>query len=284
MTRVAVATCEALPESDVDFPAVQAALAARGVAAEPVVWSDPAADWAGYDLVVIRSTWDYIQRREEFLAWAGRLPRLANPAPVLRWNTDKRYLRRLADAGVPVVPTLWDPHDLPAGEGWEHYVIKPAVSAGAVDTARWGPGEEAAALAHLRSLTADGRTVMMQPYLSAIDTAGETALVFIGGEFSHAARKAPILTSSGPQTIDGPSDSAGRITPAQPTTAELAVAELALGVAGRDLLYARVDVVPGPDGEPVLLELELTEPALFLRHAQGAADRLAGAIARHARQ
>jgi glutathione synthase/RimK-type ligase-like ATP-grasp enzyme len=284
MTRVAIATCEGLPEGDVDLPALTSALAALDVAAEAVVWSDPAADWAAYDLVVVRSTWDYTTRLEEFLDWAGRVPRLANPAPVLRWNTDKRYLAELGDAGVPVVPTLWDPGDLPAGEGWEHFVIKPAVSAGAKDTARWGPGQEAAAAEHLRALAAQGRTVMVQPYLSAIDTAGETALIFIGGAFSHAARKAPILTVTGHQEVIGYSDSRERITPARPTTAELAVAELALGVAGRDLLYARVDVIPGPDGEPVLLELELTEPALFLRHSEGAADRLAAAIARQARQ
>lgn len=283
MTRIAIATCDELPGGDVDSPAVQAALAALGVSAEPVSWSAPGVDWAGYDLVVVRNTWDYTRRLTEFLAWAESVPRLLNPVPVLRWNTDKRYLAELADAGVPVVPTLWDPADLPAGAGWEQFVIKPAVSAGAHDTARWGPGQEAAAAEHLRSLSAAGRTVMVQPYLGAIDTAGETALVFIDGRFSHAARKAPILTASGHQEIVGPSDSRGRITPAEPTTAELAVAELALGVAGRDLLYARVDVIPGPDGEPVLLELELTEPALFLGHADGAAERLAAAIAERAR-
>jgi glutathione synthase/RimK-type ligase-like ATP-grasp enzyme len=284
MSRVAVATYEGLPGSDVDFPPLRAALAELGVTAEPAVWSDPAIDWAGYDLTVVRNTWDYTLRLDEFLAWADSVPRLANPAHVLRWNTDKRYLSELADAGVPVIPTLWDPADLPAGEGWEEYVIKPAVSAGAKDTARWGPGEEDAAAEHLRALTAAGRTVMVQPYLAAIETAGETALIFIDGEFSHAARKAPILTRTGLPEIKGPSDSEGRITPAEPTTAELAVAELALGVADRDLLYARVDVIPGADGEPVVLELELTEPALFLGHSQDAAGRLAAAIIRRIRR
>src|SRR5262249_36973490 len=120
---IAIATYSGLPESDDDFPALKNALAASGVAAEPGVWGGAGMDWAGYDLVVVRSTWDYTHRLEEFLSWADEVPNLANPVPVLRWNTDKRYLKELADAGVPVVPTLWNPTDLPAGDGWEHFVV-----------------------------------------------------------------------------------------------------------------------------------------------------------------
>ena len=35
------------------------ALAARGVDASPAVWDDDGVDWAHFDLVVVRSTWDY---------------------------------------------------------------------------------------------------------------------------------------------------------------------------------------------------------------------------------
>jgi glutathione synthase/RimK-type ligase-like ATP-grasp enzyme len=281
---IAVGTFSGLPESDEDFPALRSALAARGIAADAVAWDTPDVDWAAYDLVVVRTTWDYHARLDEFLAWADKVPNLLNPAPVIRWNTDKRYLKELADAGVPVVPTLWNAPDLPAGDGWERFVIKPAVSAGARDTALWGPGEEEAARAHLRSLSESSRTVMVQPYLPAVATVGETALIFIGGEFSHAVRKGPILQAgAGVQGLArAHSDGRGKITDATATAAELAVAELALASAPRhnELLYARVDLIPGLDGDPVLIELELTEPALFLSRAEGAADRLAAAIAK----
>ncbi|MDL4770977.1 MULTISPECIES: ATP-grasp domain-containing protein [Thermomonosporaceae] len=276
---IALATCSWLPEGSDDAQALIKALDRAGLAADPVVWDGPA-DWSSHDLVIIRSTWDYTTRRDEFLAWARGLPRLLNPVDVLSWNTDKRYLRELADAGVPVVPTLWDPSGVPAE--WPEYVVKPAVSIGCRDTARWGPGEEAAARAHLRSLREGGRTAMVQPYLSAIDTEGETALVFLDGAFSHAGRKAPILTAGagveGPVVPGGPR---GQVTAAEATAEQLAVAEWALAAVpgGPDLLYARVDLVPGPDGSPVVIELELAEPNLYLQFGPGAADRLAGAVA-----
>ncbi|GAA3233782.1 hypothetical protein [Actinocorallia longicatena] len=271
--KIAIATFQGLPDGDEDAPALIAELAARGVEARTVPWDDADADWDGFDLVVARNTWDYTERLAEFLAWAGKLPRLANRAEVLAWNTDKRYLRELAEAGVPVVPTLWDPAELPE---WPDYVIKPAVSAGARDTARWSAAEAVPARAHLDRLLAEGRTVMVQPYLDAIDTAGESALVFIDGEFSHAARKEPILRpGAGVSELNG-----GTISPREPSQAELAIARRVLQAAPDGLLYARVDLIPGPDGAPVLLELELSEPYLFLHQAPGAAGRLADAIVR----
>jgi glutathione synthase/RimK-type ligase-like ATP-grasp enzyme len=275
---IAFATCSLLPDGSDDVQDLIAALAHLGVGAEPVSW-DAEVDWSRYDLVVIRSTWDYTDRRDEFVAWAESLPRVLNPAGIIRWNTDKRYLRDLAVAGVPVVPTLWDPDDIPSE--WPEYVIKPAVSIGSGDTARWGPGEEDAARAHLRSLRDAGRTAMVQPYLSAVDTAGETALVFCDGEYSHAGRKARILTAGA--GIQGPvrdDVTRGRVTAATATEAELDLANRALAAVpgGEDLLYARVDMIPGPDGAPLIIELELTEPNLYLHHAPGSAERFAVSI------
>lgn len=276
---IAFATCSLLPDGSDDVQDLIGALARLDIGSEPVVW-DAGVDWSRYDLVVIRSTWDYTSRREEFVAWAQSLPRVLNPAGIVRWNTDKRYLRDLADAGLPVVPTLWDPGDIPSG--WPEYVIKPAVSIGSGDTARWGPGEEDRARAHLRSLRDAGRTAMVQPYLPAVDTAGETALVFCDGEYSHAGRKAQILTAGA--GIQGPvrDDTArGQVTAATATDAEMDVAVRALAAVpgGEDLLYARADLVPGPDGTPLVIELELTEPSLYLHHGPGSAERFAKAIA-----
>ncbi|WP_200212744.1 ATP-grasp domain-containing protein [Micromonospora coerulea] len=285
--RVALVTCTDLPHLDPDDRLVLAPLAARGIAAEAVSWDDPAADWSAYDLVVLRSPWDYALRRDEFVAWARTVPTLVNPADVVRWNTDKRYLAELSGAGVPTVPTAW----VAPGQSWApadsgEYVIKPAVSAGSQDTGRYDladPEHRELAVRHVRRLSDGGRVTMVQPYLEAVDVVGETALLFLAGAdglaFSHAIRKGPMLT--GPDLgVDGlykPEE----ITPRTATPEQLAVADRTLAVVpgGRDrLLYARVDLIPGPDGSPVLVELELTEPSLFIGHADGAPDRLADAI------
>lgn len=281
--RVALVTCADLPDLDSDDQLLIAPLAERGIAAEPVVWSDPQADLSAYDLAVIRNTWDYFSRRDEFVAWAAAVPRLANPATVVEWNTDKRYLAELAAHGVPAVPTAWiapgGAFEPPAGE----YVIKPAISGGSKDTGRYGPNDADLARAHVADLQAAQRLVMVQPYLPAVETYGETALLFFASpltgrlEFSHAIRKGPILT--GPYTgLDGlyaPEE----VTRRTPTDAEHAVARAALDNAPEGLLYARVDVIAGLDGSPVLVELELTEPSVFVAYAPGAADRFADAIA-----
>ncbi|MEH1099778.1 ATP-grasp domain-containing protein [Micromonospora sp. CPCC 205561] len=287
--RVALVTCAWLPDLDPDDRLVLAPLARRGVTAEAVGWADPTADWSAYDLVVLRSPWDYALRHDEFVAWASTVPALANPADVVRWNTDKRYLGELSRAGVPTVPTDW----VAPGQSWRRpaergeYVIKPAVSAGSQDTGRYDladPEHRELAAAHVRRLSDAGRLTMVQPYLDAIDTAGETALLFLAGPqgptFSHAIRKSPMLTGPdlGVEGLFRPEEVAARTaTPEQLEVARRALAAVP-GGPGR-LLYARVDLVPGPDGAPVLVELELTEPSLFLGYADGAADRLADAIA-----
>jgi len=274
--QVALATAAQLPDLDEDGAALLEALDAEGVQAAPVLW-DSGADWAAYDLVVVRSTWDYDRRREQFLAWAASVPRLANPADVLAWNTDKTYLQALASAGVPVVETTWlvpgDVFTPPAGP----YVVKPTVSAGARDTAAYDGGADATA--HVQRLLAAGRPVMVQPYLPQVDVLGETSVLCFEGEVSHAASKSALLQVGAGVRND--IDSRAFVTPAEPTRAQVDLAKAALAVVGQPLLYARVDLVPGPDG-PLLLELELTEPSLFLRHAQGATARFAAAVRRRA--
>ncbi|MFC8617594.1 RimK family alpha-L-glutamate ligase [Micromonospora purpureochromogenes] len=289
--RVALVTCDRLADLDPDDRLVLAPLAARGVTAEVAVWDDPRVDWAGYDLVVLRSPWDYALRRDEFVAWAQTVPALVNPADVVRWNTDKRYLGELSAAGMPVVQTSW----VAPGESWRppadsgEYVIKPAVSAGSQDTGRYDladPGHRELAAAHVRRLSDAGRLTMVQPYLDAVDTAGETALLFLAGPqglaFSHAIRKGAMLDGPdlGVEGLYKPEEISARTAGAE----QLAVAERVLAeVPGGSerLLYARVDLIPGPDGAPVLVELELTEPSLFLGYADGAAERLADAVLTH---
>ena len=258
-----------------------APLVRAGVRVDAVVWDDPGVDWSDYDLVVLRSPWDYVGRRDEFVAWASRVPRLANPAGVVAWNTDKRYLAELAAAGIPIVPTEWvgpaHPWTPPTDGEW---VIKPAVGAGSVDTGRYDLADHVhrqLAAAHVRRLQVAARLVMVQPYLAAVDTAGETSLLYLGGAYSHAIRKGPML--HGPDFgVEGLFRSE-EITARDPSAAEHALAQQALAaIPGGPLLYARIDLIPGPDGAPVLVEVELTEPSLFLATAPGAADRFAAAI------
>ena len=268
--RVALATCSELPELDDDERQVLGPLAELGIEGVPAVWDDPAVDWEAFDLTVVRSTWDYVGRRARFLAWAESVPRLHNPARVLRWNTDKRYLADLAGAGLPVVPTWFD--EIPDLEG--ELVVKPTESAGARDTGRFASAAEAAPLAE--AIRASGRTAMAQPYLEEIDEHGETGLVFIGGSFSHAFRKGPLLPRDA-APVEG-LFAFEHITPREPSEPEREVADRAHAwVTERfgELLYARVDVVP----PGLVLEIELTEPSLFLGQAEGAPRRLAAAIA-----
>lgn len=284
--RVALVTCSELPELEGDDQLALPALAALGITAVPAVWDDKSVDWSAYDMVVLRSPWDYAARRDEFVAWAKSVPRLMNPADIVEWNTDKRYLAELAAAGVPVTPTtflapqeMWLPPSGPGG-----YVIKPAISAGSQDTGRYGPGDEAAAIAHIGQLQRDGRISMIQPYLDAVDTYGETGLMYLADPasgrlvFSHAIRKDAMLEGpfTGEKALFKPETISARV----PSAAELAVAEgVVTALPTRSLLYARIDVIPDAQGDPMLLELELTEPSLFFAISLGAAERYAAAIA-----
>lgn len=282
MTLVALVTCAELPDLDPDDRLLIEPLAALGVTVEAAVWDDPAVDWTAHDLAVLRSPWDYARQRDAFVAWAHTVPRLANPAPVVEWNTDKRYLAELAAAGVPVVPTtVGTPGEGVALADHGEWVIKPTVSAGSRDTGRYDLGEPdqvRLARRHVDRLLAAGRAVMVQPYLAAVDVAGETALLYLDGRFSHAIRKGALLT--GPDQGDVRLYRPETITAREASAAEREVADQVLAaVPWSGLAYARVDLIPGPDGAPVLLELELTEPSLFLGHSDGAPARAARAIA-----
>jgi hypothetical protein len=267
--RVALVGSERGLRVDPDLPLAAPALRQAGYAVDCVRWDDPVVDWPAYDLAVVRSCWDYAWRRAEFLAWAETVPGLRNDPAVLRWNTDKTHLRDVEAAGLPVVPTVWDPAgvaDLPDAREW---VVKPSVSAGSRDTARWS--DPADVLAHATALTAVGRTAMVQPYQASVDDDGETALLFLGGEFSHAACKGPLLGRG--EGVRQDRDSRSGVRPATATPEQQALAQAVVDTlrhlvpGSAPLLYARVDLVADDAGRPLVLEVELTEPNLFLRLA-----------------
>ena len=284
--HIALVTCAALPELDDDERLLIAPLEAHGARVTPAVWDDPMIDWARFDLAIVRSAWDYTGRRAEFVEWARRVPRLANPAAVIAWNTDKRYLAELAAAGIPTVPTTWlapaDPISLPAGGT---VVVKPSVGAGSFGAERFDLDDEPQARHardHAAGLQAAGQVVMVQPYIQTVDSYGEAGLVMLRGEYSHAITKGAML--GGPREAVAGLYKSETIERRQASSAELELAGAVLDVLpwpASTLLYARVDMLRDHEGRPILIELELTEPSLFVTHAPGAAQRFAAAVMAH---
>lgn len=290
MSRLALVTAIASAGQDDDLSPLLDACLARGLHAEIRAWDDPSVAWARYDAVLLRSPWDYTERYAEFLDWCERVDaasRLLNPWPVLRWNSDKRYLADLAARGVPVVATAFvepDMDPLPALQEFlaahadaEEFVVKPTVSAGSRDTQRYVRAQEFAAANHLARLLDEGRSAMLQPYLSAVDRDGETALIHFNGVFSHAIRKGAMLQREDALNLRA----VERINAREAGDDERTVALHALNATGarldleEPLAYARVDLIRDAQGQPQLLELELCEPSLFFAHAPGSAERFA---------
>lgn len=294
MTTLALITAIAATGHDDDLPPLLAACERAGLSARALAWDDASVGWSRLHAALLRSPWDYTERLPEFLTWCEHTARqlaMFNPLPVIRWNTDKHYLDDLARLGIAVVPTRFvepdeEPLDALRAFLQEHpaaeFVVKPTVSAGSRDTQRYQRDQEFSAGNHIARLLEANRSVMLQPYLPAVDSVGETALIHIDGQFSHAIRKAAQLAPG--DTGDGDPFGFHGISASTALPEELALASQVLAATQRvlqldaPLLYARVDVIRGEDGQPRLLELELTEPSLFFAHAPDAADRLVQAL------
>lgn len=288
--RVAIASCAAVPPQFDDDAMLTRALAERGADATSVHWDDPGADWDAFDLVVIKSTWDYARRRDEFLRWCeGVGPPLHNRADVVRWNSDKHYLADLAADGVPAVPTAYvGPGDsLPRLEG--ELAVKPSISAGGRDSGRFNPSAHGEAVALIEAIRASGRTAMVQPYQASVDELGETAVLCLDGEPAHALRKRAVLRPDEVAPVrDDALGAAEVMYDPELVTADAAAAdelELARHVnelVGRRFgylpLYARVDMIRDRDGRPMVLELEAIEPNFYLDQVPATARLAAAAI------
>jgi hypothetical protein len=283
-------------DHDLDRPFLERAFARRGIELIAAAWDDDSVDWDGFDLIVVRSPWNYVEHEEAFRGFLERFDgsvRFWNPVGVIRWNLDKRYLAELADAGVPVIPTTYvarveDLDGALASVAAPEVVVKPTVSAGSRLTGRFAIDDERARMLAVRILD-DGGEVMVQPYLSSVDTESEYAVVVIDGTIAHRARKAQILDVGG--TFTG-GEYRELLTAAAPVADLDQVALLAASAcgdlarqrgwsaAGEELLYARYDVARTDEGGAVLLEAELFEPALFLPVAPDSAALLAAAVER----
>jgi hypothetical protein len=281
MKTARLVTCLELPEPDPDQELLREALEVRGVPASYVAWDDPRASWEG-GVSVLRSTWNYYRDRDGFLVWAREVDErgvLKNPYPTLEWNTHKGYLRDLERERFPIVPTAVLARgsrttlaDVAQQRGWRAMVVKPAVSAGSFRTIRVEAAPDdpdlSAGEAHLAALLAEG-DVLVQPYLSSTEGYGERALVWIDGKVTHSVRKA--------SRFSGEFES---VSSATLSAAEAKLAEAIFARFGKGLLYGRVDLVPDESGAPLVMELELVEPSLFLLQNEVALARLADAIAR----
>lgn len=297
MKTLALVTAIAATGHDDELASLLEACTRAGLHARVVAWDDATVSWRRFDAVLLRSPWDYTERLVEFLDWCDRVQRstrLLNPLSVVRWNTDKHYLAELEAAGVPVVPTVFvEPEAEPlealqaflATEAAEEFVVKPAVSAGSRDTQRYSRAQDFAAGNHIARLLEQGRSTMLQPYQRSVDSAGEAALIYFDGQFSHAIGKGALLRPDEPALATP--HATGGITPREADPAERQLAGSVLSAMERllqldqPLPYARIDLIRDDSGNPRLLELELTEPSLFLAQAPGSADRFAANLARH---
>lgn len=282
MPRCAFLTTEGLDLDYVYDDLAVAPLAARGWTVEFVPWRS-APDWSAFDVVVIRSPWDYMRAPEDFLAVLDQIEaspaRLENPLAVVRWNAHKGYLRDLEAAGVPIVPTAWEDGltadrlaALVAEWGPDGGVVKPTVGAGARDTFRLRPGDDLAPV-----LAAfDGREAMAQPFVRSVVDEGEFSLFTFGGAASHTILKTP---TPGDFRVQEEFGSRLVLVEPEPALRALAAAALAAVPSPEPLLYARVDAVRMPDGGFAIIELELIEPSLYFPFAPGSAARFADALA-----
>ena len=275
--RVAVATCQDL-YVDPDTPLLLEALTEANLSYELLAWDDPSAHWDRFDATIIRSTWDYAPRRDEFLAWAQSVPTLWNPVELVTWNTDKHYLRTLAQRDIRIIASTFadvgiDPI-FPTGD----FVVKPTVGAGSMNAERYNDAQHAVAHQHVRSLHAEGRDVIIQPYVASIDEEGELALIYIDGNFSHAMCKGAMLNAN--ENDRSQLFRVEQMSSAVASPEALEFAERVLEAGGATgALYARVDLCR-VDSSWAVMELELTEPSLFLTFHPETANELAAAIAR----
>lgn len=283
--RIALVSCVEALDVDYDMDLVCHALRRAGATVDVVSWDDATVEWSSYDTAVIRSTWDYHRRIDEFMKWArstNGVTRLLNSLPIVEWNTDKRYLRDLRSAGFAVVPTSFvEPDDdihqhlgplIEKGD----VVVKPVISAGSNDTERHSSAADA--LNHVATLHASNRTVMIQPYLADVDVEDETGLVYMNGVFSHAFAKGAMLatTKNMAAGLYAEERIEAREATADQRTLGDAVVEWVTGRFGIPL-YTRVDLLPSADG-PVIIEVEMTEPSLYVSLCEGAPDRFAEAV------
>lgn len=278
--KIALATCAELPGWEVDDQPLIASLQSKGATVAFPIWNDAHVDWEQFDITVIRTTWDYHLKKNEFVAWCNSVPRLFNNAAIVSWNTHKSYLRELSKQGVAIAPTVWidTGEKIDAGRTMEQFktdrgFIKPQVGACASDTLRFTLDNVKEAQVFLDSQL--HQDMMMQPYIASVETEGELSAIFIDGTLSHGVQKIPVAGDYRVQDDFGASDMPYTFTKSE--VREMNKTLLAVP-DNASLLYARFDYLRSDEGTLLLNELELVEPSLFFRHSEESASLLADAI------
>lgn len=290
MKKLALATSLTDLPNDDDMPLLLAACHALDLDTTVCAWDDPSIDWSRYAYVVLRSTWDYTERRDAFLAWCERVAAvtsLVNPLSVARWATDKHYLADLAARGVAVVPSRFVEPGESAAEmlqafvrahpEMDEFVVKPTIGSYSKNVKRYAKALMPEAVDHIERLLGEGSSVILQPYLASVDRRGETDMVFYNHEYSHAIRKGALLMQDG--TVNGPTPEfrSSRVADDDEQAVALEILDATVACLGLDrpLLYARVDLIRDDNGKPMLLELDICEPSLSLPFAEHGAVRFA---------
>ncbi|WP_143230212.1 ATP-grasp domain-containing protein [Boudabousia marimammalium] len=302
-TVVNLVTSANQPDLDEDSRHLIPALETRGMEVRVVRWDDPSVDWENAAVSVVRSVDDYANRRAEFLEWARTVPRLLNPASVLEWNTDKHYLQVLGERGLSTIDTTWLEPQQNLDKQQIHsrfpahgdFVVKPAVSSGGRDAGRYTAnlaGSRQEAILHAVDLLKQGRSVMVQRYLTEIDKHGELSLIYLNGLISHVVEKKPMLhpsLASLPEQ-EVPTEEITKVR--QPSAEEWQWGEEIRRIVhgyvketlGRDslFLFNRIDLVRKNDGGFYVMEISLVDASLYLSESQLAVDNFADAIAQRA--
>ncbi len=266
--KIGIATCYNIPEPDIDEAIVIEAFERRGHETHLVPWDEPTIDWSDFDVVIVRSTWNYPDFSEQFAAWIGRVSEvttLLNPGNIMLANVDKSYLIDIAESGVKVVPTKWintSEADGLANLLTSKSVIKPAIGAGSMDTQFFEVNQLQDAIAWLTSMGSN-RMFMVQPYFESVNTVGEQSIICFGPDPSHRIVKHPRFAGQ-EERVDGPFD-CGEFE---------ALAREVIEPVKDQILYARVDLMMDNEGAWRLSELELIEPSLFFNLKPEALDLL----------
>lgn len=247
-----------------------------------VFWDDPQESWRECDQIIIRTTWDYFVRVIEFLQWIDKVEaagiKLHNPPDILRWNSDKLYMRDLSAKGVLIPETTWIARGKLTRDVLRKHVncpcvLKPTVSGGAYSTFRVSPDNIDAVVEKLDGL-AEEKGFMLQPFIPEIVSPGEYSLIFFREKFSHAVLKTPAEGDFRVQSKHGGVYTRAEVSPGVIEQARMILAAVPFD---EELLYARVDGVVR-DGKFILMELELIEPYLFLEFGDTAAAVLASRV------
>ena len=272
--NIAIATCKNLPQWEKDDIPFFNELKMLNIDYEVIAW-DSDTDWSQFDACLLRTTWDYQDRINEFMAWVDQVTKqtlLINSKAIIEWNSHKHYLQELQQAGITIAPSEWmskgQPYDIAkimAQHGWNQGFIKPLVGANSRECLRFDNNPAGISLAqqHLDRLIPD-EDLVLQPYLTNVETFGETSGIFFDGKLSHGTRKIPVKGDFRVQDDYGASDYPYHLTPQ-----ELELAQAAIDYISQHVdrpLYARVDFLHHKDGAVFVNEVELIEPSLFFRH------------------